>query len=110
MLQVYLFFIHSKLARYIFHPHDDPLLKSNFDDNQRIEPEWYMPILPMVLVNGAEGIGTGWSTRIHNYNPREIVENLKRMLRGEEPTRMVISLVSFIIVILVFCCGLVFSL
>lgn len=48
-----------------------------------------MPILPMVLVNGAEGIGTGWSTRIHNYNPREIVENLKRMLRGEEPTRMV---------------------
>ncbi|XP_069993753.1 DNA topoisomerase 2-alpha isoform X2 [Penaeus vannamei] len=85
----YIFTMLSKLARYIFHPHDDPLLKSNFDDNQRIEPEWYMPILPMVLVNGAEGIGTGWSTRIHNYNPREIVENLKRMLRGEEPTRMV---------------------
>ncbi|XP_042857446.1 DNA topoisomerase 2-alpha-like isoform X2 [Penaeus japonicus] len=85
----YIFTMLSKLARNIFHPHDDPLLKSNFDDNQRIEPEWYMPILPMVLVNGAEGIGTGWSTRIHNYNPREIVENLKRMLRGEEPTRMV---------------------
>lgn len=85
----YIFTMLSKLARYIFHPHDDPLLKSNFDDNQRIEPEWYMPILPMVLVNGAEGIGTGWSTRIHNYNPREIVENLKRMLRGEEPTRMI---------------------
>ena len=43
------------------------------EDNQRIEPEWYMPILPMVLVNGAEGIGTGWSTKIYNYNPREIV-------------------------------------
>lgn len=36
-----------------------------------------MPILPMVLVNGAEGIGTGWSTYVPNYNPREIAENLK---------------------------------
>ena len=33
----------------------------------------YMPILPMVLVNGSEGIGTGWSTFIPNYNPRDIV-------------------------------------
>jgi DNA topoisomerase-2 len=40
------------------------------DDNQKIEPEWYMPIIPMVLVNGADGIGTGWSTKVPNYNPR----------------------------------------
>ena len=37
----------------------------------------------MVLVNGAEGIGTGWSTYIPNYNPRDIVANLKRLLAGE---------------------------
>jgi DNA gyrase/topoisomerase IV subunit A len=37
----------------------------------------------MVLVNGNEGIGTGWSSKIPNYNPRDIVENLKRLLRGE---------------------------
>lgn len=43
----------------------------------------YMPILPMVLVNGAEGIGTGWSTSIPNYNPRDIVANLQRLLDGE---------------------------
>jgi DNA topoisomerase-2 len=41
-----------------------------------------MPILPMVLVNGAEGIGTGWSTFIPNYSPREIAANLKRLLQG----------------------------
>jgi DNA topoisomerase-2 len=40
------------------------------DDNQRIEPEWYVPIIPMVLVNGADGIGTGWMTKIPNFNPR----------------------------------------
>jgi len=38
-----------------------------------VEPEWYMPIIPMVLVNGSSGIGTGWSTDIPCYNPREIV-------------------------------------
>ena len=42
-----------------------------------------MPILPMVLVNGAEGIGTGWSTSIPNYNPRDIVANLQRLLDGQ---------------------------
>jgi hypothetical protein len=48
-----------------------------------------MPIIPMVLVNGADGIGTGWMTKIPNYNPREIVKNLKRMLNDEEPEPMV---------------------
>ena len=48
----------------------------------------YMPILPMVLVNGAEGIGTGWSTFIPNFNPRDIVANLRRLLNGEEQQPM----------------------
>uniref|UniRef100_A0A2S2Q8Z8 DNA topoisomerase 2 n=1 Tax=Sipha flava TaxID=143950 RepID=A0A2S2Q8Z8_9HEMI len=80
----YIFTMLSPLARSIFHPHDDPLLTYLRDDNQKIEPIWYMPIIPMVLVNGAEGIGTGWMTKIPNHNPREIVANLKRMMRGEE--------------------------
>lgn len=67
-----------------------PLLKHHFDDNQKIEPVWYMPIIPMVLVNGADGIGTGWMTKIPNYNPREIVKNLKLMLDDQEPEPMVI--------------------
>lgn len=81
----------STLARHVFNPHDDALLKHLRDDNARIEPEWYMPILPMVLVNGAEGIGTGWSTKIPNYDIREIVNNLRLMLDGREPLPMVNS-------------------
>ena len=50
--------------QFIFNPADEPLLKHLTDDNQRIEPEWYMPIIPMVLVNGAEGIGTGKASLI----------------------------------------------
>ena len=37
----------------------------------------------MVLVNGAEGIGTGWSSSVPNYNPREIVANLRRLMADE---------------------------
>ncbi len=42
----------------------------------------------MVLVNGADGIGTGWSTSIPNYNPRDIIKNIRRKLDGEEMTQM----------------------
>ena len=38
----------------------------------------------MILVNGGEGIGTGWSTGIPNFNPQDIVDNLYRLMRGEE--------------------------
>ncbi|KXJ75497.1 hypothetical protein RP20_CCG011615 [Aedes albopictus] len=84
----YIFTMLSPLTRLIFHPLDDPLLEYQFEDNQKIEPLWYLPIIPMVLVNGTEGIGTGWSTKIPNHNPRDIIANLRRMLNGEEPKIM----------------------
>lgn len=43
----------------------------------------------MVLVNGAEGIGTGWSTKVPNYNPRELVANVRRMIADEPIKTMV---------------------
>ena len=54
----------------------------------QIEPEWFMPVLPMVLVNGCEGIGTGYSTYIPPYNPKDIVTNLLRVLDDKEPLPM----------------------
>ena len=47
------------MARKIFHIADDPVLKYLDDDGDPVEPEWYVPVLPMILVNGAQGIGTG---------------------------------------------------
>ncbi|KAF2465458.1 type II DNA topoisomerase [Lindgomyces ingoldianus] len=73
----------SPFARRIFHAHDDALLNYGESDGHKIEPEMYVPVLPMVLVNGADGIGTGWSSTIPNYNPLDIVENLRiRMQDG----------------------------
>ncbi|RCN39976.1 DNA gyrase/topoisomerase IV, A subunit [Ancylostoma caninum] len=84
----YIFTQLNPVARTIFPVPDDHVLRFLFEENQRIEPEWYCPIIPMVLVNGASGIGTGWSTSIHNYNPREICENMRKLIRGEQPKPM----------------------
>ena len=52
------------------------------DDNQRVEPKFYAPIIPMALVNGSNGIGTGWSTKVPNHDPRELAKNVLRMING----------------------------
>jgi DNA topoisomerase-2 len=49
-----------------------------------VEPKFYVPILPLVLINGADGIGTGWSTNIPSYNPREIANMMKDKLENSD--------------------------
>ncbi|CAI4050021.1 hypothetical protein SKDZ_14G2340 [Saccharomyces kudriavzevii ZP591] len=78
----------NKLTRKIFHPSDDQLYTYAQEDETTVEPEWYLPILPMVLVNGAEGIGTGWSTYIPPFNPLEIVKNIRHLMNDEEQEQM----------------------
>ncbi|XP_035203438.1 DNA topoisomerase 2-alpha [Oxyura jamaicensis] len=91
----YIFTMLSPLARMLFPPMDDNVLKFLYDDNQRVEPEWYIPIIPMVLINGAEGIGTGWSCKIPNFDIRETVNNIRRLMDGEEPLPMLPSYKNF---------------
>ena len=64
------------------------MLKYLHEDGESIEPEYYLPIIPMILVNGADGIGTGWSTSIPNFNPRDLIANIHRKIDGEELTKM----------------------
>jgi DNA topoisomerase-2 len=52
---------------------DDVLLDYQIEDKEVIEPKMYVPILPQILVNGALGIGTAFSSSVPMYNPRDIV-------------------------------------
>jgi len=79
----YIFTKLEPITRTIFHPDDDDLLDYLNDDGTLIEPSFYVPVIPMVLVNGSDGIGTGWSSTVLNYNPRDIVANLRRKIAGE---------------------------
>ena len=72
----------SKLTRKMFNPNDDLIYHYLDDDGQKIEPEAYCPILPMVLINGSEGIGTGFSSKIPRYNPNDLAKYIKKKLNG----------------------------
>ena len=66
LINRFLYFLHSfsPLALSLFNKNDEPLLCYLNEDGMSIEPEWYCPIIPTVLVNGASGVGTGYSTDI----------------------------------------------
>jgi DNA topoisomerase-2 len=74
----------EKVSRLIYHKDDDELLNYLDDDGFEIEPEYYVPIIPMVLVNGSEGIGTGYSTYIPKFNPIDIINSIKNKIKGEK--------------------------
>jgi DNA topoisomerase-2 len=80
----YIFTNLSELAFHIYNPLDAPLLEYNEDDGKKIEPDWYIPILPMILVNGTCGIGTGFSTNIPPHDPELIVKNLMNMMDDKQ--------------------------
>jgi DNA topoisomerase-2 len=84
----YIFTKLSKEARTIFDPRDDDILTYLDDDGRSIEPEYYMPTLPMVLVNGSEGIGTGFSCYVPPFNPEDIKTNILSATRGQGMTKM----------------------
>ena len=73
----YIFTLLSKLTKLIFKEEDNNILNYQDDDGQQIEPEFYIPVIPMVLVNGGIGIGTGYSTNIPQFNPTEIIDACK---------------------------------
>ena len=84
-------YIFTRLAdstEHIFNKVDSKLLKYQYDDGMKVEPEWFIPTIPMVLVNGCEGIGTGYSTHVPCYNVKDIIENIKRLLAKKECKRM----------------------
>lgn len=84
----YIFTCLDELSKKIFINYDTDILEQQYDDGDKIEPMFYAPIIPMVLVNGTEGIGTGYSTKIKPCNPRDIIANLKRIINGENPKVM----------------------
>ena len=84
----YIFTRLTPITKILFNEHDSELLDYLDDDGQSIEPKYYIPIIPMLLVNGSEGIGTGYSTNIPCYNPDDIIANLKILIdtdgKGEQ--------------------------
>ncbi|WBW74301.1 DNA topoisomerase II [Schizosaccharomyces osmophilus] len=79
----YLWTLLSPIARKLFRPEDDPLVTYQREGDQLDKSDFYVPILPMILINGAEAFEAGWSTCIPNFSPKDVVANLRRLLNNE---------------------------
>jgi DNA gyrase/topoisomerase IV subunit B len=78
----YIFTKLDAMTRLLFREEDDVLLEQNEDDGDKVEPKFYVPIIPMILVNGSLGIGTGWSSSVPCYNPEDLVVAIKAWLEN----------------------------
>ena len=79
----YIFTHLNLLTRLIYPEIDDALLDYLDDDGSIVEPIYYIPIIPMILVNGTKGIGTGFSTDIMCHNPLQIISYLEAKLKNK---------------------------
>lgn len=74
----------TQLARLVYRNYDDSILEYLDGENgNKIEPDFFVPIIPMVLVNGSSGIGTAHSSNIPCFNPLEIIDWIQKSLDGE---------------------------
>lgn len=80
----YIYTYLAPIARSLFPEADDTLLSYLEDDGQQIEPEFYCPIIPLLVVNGCQGIGTGWSTFIPPHSANDVLEYILAKLDGAE--------------------------
>lgn len=84
----YIFTLLHNHTRLLFPEADDSLLAREEEDGLLVEPTAYLPIIPMLLVNGSVGIGTGWSTDIPQYNPLDVIDTVAALLKEQAPTEL----------------------
>jgi DNA topoisomerase-2 len=84
----YIFTYLNNIVDKIFKKEDQELLIYRTEDDEIIEPYYYIPIIPMILINGAEGIGTGFSTFIPNYDLNDVINWFKDKLQNKKPKKL----------------------
>jgi DNA topoisomerase-2 len=80
----YIFTKLNFLTRDIFKQDDDEILEYMVDDGYQVEPKYYVPVAPVVLLNGVEGIGTGWSTYVPPFNPTDVINYIESKLKNKK--------------------------
>lgn len=73
----------SSMFRQLFRKEDDLIFERKMSNGLMVEPKYFMSILPMVLINGAQGMGTGHATKILSYNPDDIKSSILKILNGK---------------------------
>jgi len=75
------------ISKHIFKDVDDNIINNVIEDNETAEYEFFLPVICMLLINGSEGIASGFSTSIYNYNPIDILDWTRSWLEGEHANK-----------------------
>ena len=68
----------SDMTEKVFPKEDEVHLNYLKQNGNEVEPEWYVPIVPMILINGCSGVGTGWKTSVPMYNPLDVANVMRQ--------------------------------
>jgi DNA topoisomerase-2 len=88
-------YIHTRLSQAalkLFPKEDDAILEWLDDDGISVEPRYYLPVLPLALLNGSSGIGTGYSTTVPSYDPREVIAAVKLWIESDPEQRATVGI------------------
>lgn len=91
----YIYTYGTDKLRQLFKKEDDDLLVFKYEEGKQVEPDFFLPVVPMVLVNGAHGIGTGFSTSIPMYNMKDIVAKIRSFISDDASDVFTEDLVPF---------------
>lgn len=80
----YIFTRLTPITRMIFRAEDDVILPKQFDEGVEIEPQFYSPIVPMVLINGCEGIGTGFVSSVPCSKPEDWIQMIRQRMSSSK--------------------------
>ena len=78
----------ADIAKKLFLEIDNEILEKQVFEGDEIEPKFFVPIFPVMFLNGASGMSTGFSNEILPRNPAEVIEYIKKKLAGTERPRM----------------------
>jgi DNA topoisomerase-2 len=74
---------------------DFDLLNYKEEEGEKIEPEFFLPIIPTVLINGSSGIAVGFATNILNRDVKSVTDSCIKILTGKKIEEIAPSLREF---------------
>jgi len=75
-------------TRNLFNKLDEDILKYTLEEGSKVQPDFYVPTVPLLLLNGSHGIGTGFATKLPCFKPEDIIRMVRARINGqsvEEP-------------------------
>lgn len=78
-------YIHTKLHanwKRFFHETDQNIVEFLYDDGDQIEPKYFIPVVPTILLNGCDGLGNGFKSSILNYELKDILNALNEIRKS----------------------------